>query len=279
MKVRFRITCVACLVFALGGAPQLRAQFDLYIAHVADGAGFFSQISVNNPNGNSDVTCTFSTFDGHGNPLNLVYASDPRAAAAFRRTHAGTKPAATAPQSSVAIDVPAGGTTQVETSGDGDGMGNVLQGGAELNCSGFVIGGVTYWYTIGGDLVTGIGVPATDTTTAFRVDGGNEHTAFAFYNPSQVNTLQVSVQAYDGATGNLVDQVLFMILPNGHYAFNATDALRALPSPFFGSFRVPPNGQQFVPLALGVANTSANAAGYVLFTTPSLSGTIEGIDQ
>jgi hypothetical protein len=274
MTVRFHIPFVACLASFLGGAPRLSAQFDLYVAHVADGAGYFSQVSVYNP-GSSAVTCTFTTFDDQGNLLDLVYASDPGAAAAFRRKHSGAKPAATAPESSVSIPVPAGGTTQVETSGDG--KGNVLQGAAELNCSAFVIGGVTYWYTVGGDLVTGIGVPAANTTTEFRVDGGNEHTAFAIYNPSQANILNLNVEAYDDTGENQFGPVDLEIDPNGHYAFNANTVLTTLPSGFYGSFQLTTNGQQFVPLALGVATTAGNAGGFLLYTIASFSGVVVGL--
>jgi hypothetical protein len=278
MTVRFHITFVACLVFALGGAPQLRAQFDLYIAHVADGGGWFSQLSVNNPNLSSPVACTFTTFDGQGNPLALGYSSTKPGAAPAARTHPRAKAETSLAVDSVTLSIPPGGTATVQTSGDGDGTANPLQGGAELNCSALVIGGVTYWYTIGGDLVTGIGVPATDTTTVFRAVGGNENTAFAVYNPS-TNQLSLTVEAFDATGANSYGPVNLEIDPNGHYAFNANTVLTTLPSGFYGSFRFTSGGQQFVPLALGVAITSTNAAGYVLYTIPSSPSVIVGIDQ
>jgi len=52
-----------------------------------------------------------------------------------------------------------------------------------------------------------------------------------------------------------------------------------LPSGFYGSFFVPSNGQQFVPLALGVTDTNANVAGFVLYTPPSLSGPASALDD
>ncbi len=273
--MKIRLTCVACLVFFLGGAPPLKAQFVQYIAHIADGAGWFSEIAVNNP-GSSPVGCMFSTFDDEGNPLALSYDSDP-GAGPTARAHPRAKAAISLALDSVSLSIPAGGTATLDTSGLGDGSANPLEGSAQLECSAVVIGGVTYWYTIGSDLVTGIGVPAANTTTAFWVDGGNTSTAFAFYNPSQANTLQLTVYAYDGATGALVGTAQISVPPNGHIAFNALDQFTSLPSDFSGSFNVPGNGQPFVALALGVASTSANAAGYVLFTIPSLSGVITGV--
>jgi hypothetical protein len=275
MKVR--LTFVACLGSLLGGAPQLRAQFVQYIAHVADGAGWFSELAVNNPGG-SAVACTFSTFDDNGGPLGLSYSSPDPGPAPSARAHTRAKAATSFAVDSVSLGIPAGGTSILDTSGFGDGSANPLEGSAQLACSASVVGGVTYWYTIGSDLVTGIGVPAADMTTAFRVDGGNASTAFAFYNPSQTDTLQLTVQAYD-ASGKPVGSADLSVPPNGHTAFNAVDQIASLPADFSGSFNVPSNGQQFVPLALGVANTNANAAGYVLFTIPSLSGVISGIAQ
>ena len=120
MTVRFHITCVACLVLVLGGASQLRAQFDLYVAHVADGGGYFTQVSVHNP-GINTAACTFSTFDGQGNPLNLVYgtAAANSTAAVHHRSHA--IPAATAaPASSVQFSVDPLGTFTMETTGGSD---------------------------------------------------------------------------------------------------------------------------------------------------------------
>ena len=277
MTVRFHITFVACLASFLGGAPRLSAQFDLYIAHVADGAGWFSEVAVGNP-GTSTVTCTFTTFDGQGNPLALGYILANPGAAPTARTRSRAKAATSLPVDSVSLSIPAGGTASLKTSGAGDGTANPLQGGAELNCSALVIGGVTYWYTIGGDLVTGIGVPATDTTTVFRAVGGNENTAFSVYNPS-TNLLNLNVEAYDDTGANLYGPVSLLIDPNGHYAFNANAVLTTLPSGFYGSFRFTSSGQQFVPLALGVAITSTNAAGYVLYTIPSSTSVIAGIDQ
>ncbi len=275
MSNRFRTTFAACLLFLLGGAPRLSAQFDLFVAQIADGAGFFSEISVHNP-GPSDTSCTFSTFDDGGNPLALIYDSGTASPASLRTRHHAVKAAATSPVSSVNFTVPAEGTTTLDTSGLGDGGTTALIGGAELNCASFVIGGVTYWLTSGSEMVTGIGVPAINTTTAFRVVGGNEFTAFAFYNPG--NALALRLDAYDGDTGALVDSVIISIPPGGHIAFNARDQLTNLPSGFYGSFRVPTNGQQFVPLALGVASTNANEAGFLLYTIASLSGEIVGID-
>lgn len=269
MKVR--LTFVSCFVFLLGGVPQVKAQFDLYIAHIADGAGWFSEIAVNNP-GSSTVACTFSTFDDQGNPLALGYGSNPAAPTA--RAHPAAKAATSLAVDSVSLSIQPGTTTSLDTSGAGDGSANPLEGAAELNCSAFVIGGVTYWLTSGSDVVTGIGVPAANTTTAFWVDGGNASTAFAIYNPSQVNILSLSVEALDGATGNLDSSISIEIPANGHYAFNAVNELPSLPSNFFGSFHLSTSGQQFVPLALGVATTNANVAGYELFTLPSFSGTI-----
>ncbi len=278
MTVRFHITFVACLASLLGGAPRLSAQVDLYIAHIADGGGFFSQISVYNPATSGTASCTFSTFNDTGNLLNLVYATSRAGSVASFRARA--KVAATnPPQSSYTFTVPFGQTATFSTSGLGDGSSTPLSGGAELNCSSFVIGGVTYWYTTTeGDRITGIGVPAVNTTTAFLVDGGNQSTAFAFYNPSVLNTLQLTVEAYDGGTGIMVDSADITVAPNGHISFNAIDKLPNLPSDFYGSFRIPSNGQQFVPLVLGVAITNANTAGYVLYTIPSLSGEVVGID-
>jgi hypothetical protein len=283
MTVRFHITFVACLASLLGGASRLSAQFDTFMAHVADGGGFFSQISVYNP-GTSDVSCTFSTFDDGGNPLELVYATTSTGSAPSFRAHsalsyrAHAKAATSSAQSSVPFTVLAGGTATFETTGQGDGSSTALAGGAELNCSNLVIGGVTYWLTDGSELLTGIGVPATNTTTAFRVDGGNVSTGFAFYNPAQANQLKLTVEAYDGATGDLADSVDLLIAPNGHFAFNAQDQMPHLPSDFYGSFRVPSNGQQFVPLALGVANTKANSAGFLIYSIPTFSGVIVGLD-
>jgi hypothetical protein len=282
MTVRLHVTFVACLASLLGGATRLSAQFDTFIAHMADGGGFFSEISVYNP-GTSGVSCTFSTFDDGGGPLDLVYAATSIGSAPSFRAHsalsyrAHTK-ATSSSQSSVPFTVPAGGTATFQTTGEGDGSSTALAGGAELNCSNLVIGGVTYWLTDGSELVTGIGVPATNTTTAFRVDGGNADTGFAFYNPSQVNELHLTVEAYDGDTGALIDSVDLTIPPNGHFAFNAQTQMPNLPSDFYGSFRVPSNGQQFVPLALGVANTKANSAGFLIYSLPTLSGVIVGID-
>lgn len=272
--VRHQVTFLASFAFVVC-APSLHAQFDLFVAQVADGAGFFSQIAVNNP-GSGDVSCTFSTFDDAGNPLELVYDSgSPAAVSRVRRT----KPlaSATAPASSINISIPPGATALVSTSGQGDGTSTALAGSGELNCSAFVIGGVTYWYARGSDVLTGIGVPAVNTTTAFRVDGGNRATGFAFYNPSQANTLQLTVEAFDGSTGAMAGSVHIAIPPNGHIAFNAGDKI-SLASDFFGSFRVPSNGQQFVPLALGVADTNSNVGGFLLFSIPSFSGQIVGID-
>jgi len=280
MSVRFHIVFAACLASVLGGASRLSAQFDTYIAHVADGGGFFSEISVNNP-GTSDVSCTFSTFDDAGNPLELVYGATSTGSAPLFRAHsalssrAHAKAATSSAQSSVPFTVPAGGTATFQTTGQGDGSSTAVSGGAELNCSAFVIGGVTYWLTDGsGELVTGIGVPATNTTTAFQVDGGNASTGFAFFNPSQINQLKLTVEAFDGGTGSMVDSVDLTIAANGHFAFNAQTQMSNLPSDFYGSFSVPSNGQQFVPLALGVADTKANSAGFLIYLVPSFSGVI-----
>jgi hypothetical protein len=157
----------------LGGASQLRAQFDLYVAHVADGGGYFTQVSVHNP-GINTAACTFSTFDGQGNPLNLVYgtAAANSTAAVHHRSHA--IPAATAaPASSVQFSVDPLGTFTMETTGAGGPNGEILQGGAALSCDNTVIGGATYWLTAsGGEYITGIGVPAASPTTFFRAVGG-----------------------------------------------------------------------------------------------------------
>jgi hypothetical protein len=244
MTVRFHITFVACLASLLGGASRLSAQFDTYIAHVADGGGFFSQISVNNP-GTSDVSCTFSTYDDAGSPLELVYGTTSVGSAPLFRAHsalssrAHAKAATSSAQSSVPFTVPAGGTATFQTTGQGDGSSTALAGGAELNCSAFVIGGVTYWLTDGsGELVTGIGVPATNTTTAFQVDGGNASTGFAFFNPSQINQLKLTVEAFDGDTGKMVDSVDLTINANGHFAFNAQTQMSNLPFTGRSAYRV-----------------------------------------
>ena len=283
MTVRFHITFAAGLALILGAAPRASAQVDLFIAQIVDGglytanSSFFTDISVYNPGGNT-TSCTFSTFDNAGNPLDLVYVTPSAAATASARRRTRPVPkSATAPASSLQFTIPPEGTTTLETSGGGDGSNTALEGGAELNCSDFVIGGATYWLATSSDIVTGIGVPAVDPTTAFRVAGGNESTAFAFYNPSQANSLDLTIEAYDGDTGALVDSATMTVDPNGHTAFNANQVL-SLPSPFYGSFRVPDNGQQFVPLVLGVTNTNANDVGFTLYTIPSLSGAISGID-
>ncbi len=269
MKVR--LTFVVCFVSLLGGVPQVKAQFDLYIAHVADGAGWFSEITVNNP-GSSTVACMFSTFDDQGNPLGLGYGSNPAAPTAH--AHPLAKAATSLAVDSVSLFIQPGSTATLDTSGEGDGSANPLQGAAVLNCSAFVIGGVTYWLTSGKDLITGIGVPAANTTTAFQVIGGNASTAFAIYNPSQANILSLSVEAIDGATGNLDSSINIEIPANGHYAFNAINELPSLSPDFAGSFSLSASGQQFVPLALGVADTSTNPAGFLLFAMAGFSGQI-----
>lgn len=289
MKVR--LTLVACLVFVLGGAPRLAAQVDLYIAHVADGPvpggfNYLTQVSVHNPGINA-ASCTFSTFDGQGNPLDLVYdatAADSTPpvwdyshakASVPHRSH--PVPAATAaPASSVKFTVNPLATFTTETTGAGGANGELLQGGAELSCDNTVIGGVTYWLTSGSEFVTGIGVPAASPTTFFRAVGGNYNTAFAVYNTSnQIGG--VTVEAFDDTGANEYGPVTLVIDPNGHYAFNAYQVLTTLPTDFSGSFRLN-SGQQFVAVALGVQSTTANEAGYVLYTIPSLSGAIAGID-
>jgi hypothetical protein len=278
MTVRFHVTFVACFASLLGGTPRLAAQVDLFIAHVADGGGFFTQVSVHNP-GINTAACTFSTFDGQGNPLDLVYDATPADSTASVHHRSRAIPAATAvPASSVQFNVDPLGTFTTETAGVGDGKGNVLQGGAELSCNNTVIGGATYWLTSSeGEFVTGIGVPAASPTTFFRAVGGNENTAFAVYNLS-TDIGGVTVEAFDDTGANSYGPVTLEIDPNGHYAFNANTVLTTLPSGFSGSFRLN-SGQQFVAVALGVQSTTANEAGYVLYTIPSLSGKIAGIDQ
>lgn len=87
----------------------------------------------------------------------------------------------------------------------------------------------------------------------------------------------MTVEAFDDTGANEYGPVTLVINPNGHYAFNANKVL-TLPSGFSGSFRLN-SAQQFVALALGVQSTTTNVAGYVLYTIPSLSGAIAGIDQ
>jgi len=278
MTVRFHVTFVVCFASLLGGTRRLAAQVDLFIAHVADGGGFFTQVSVHNP-GINTAACTFSTFDGQGNPLDLVYDATAADSTALVRHRSRAIPASTAaPASSVKFSVDPLATFTTETTGAGGPNGEVLQGGAELSCDNTVIGGVTYWLTTTeGELITGIGVPAASPTTFFRAVGGNYNTGFAVYNTS--NQLGgPTVEAFDDTGANEYGPVSLVIDPNGHYAFNAYQVLTTLPKDFSGSFRLN-SGQPFVAVALGVQNTTANEAGFVLYTIPSLSGAISGIDQ
>jgi len=278
MKVR--LTLLAGLVSVLGGAAQLRAQVNLYIAHVADGAGWFSAVAVHNPDFNNTAKCTFSTFDDQGNPLDLVYDATGADSTASVRHRSHAIPAATAaPASSVQFTVNPGGTFTTETTGAGGPNGGLLQGGAELSCNGTVIGGVTYWLTnSAGEIITGIGVPATSPSTYFRAVGGNYNTGFAIYNTS-TSTNFVTIEAFDDTGANSYGPTSVGIDPGGHYAFNAnaSDVNLGLPADFSGSFRLN-SGQQFVAVALGVQSTTTNEAGFTLYTIPTAIGPISGID-
>ena len=280
MTVRFHVTFIACLVLALGGTSPLRAQVDLYIAHVADGGGYFTQVSVHNPGGNNAANCTFSTFDDQGNPLDLVYDATAADATASVHRRSGAIPADATPASSLKFSVIPFATFTTETNGAGGANGAILQGGAELSCDNTVIGGATYWLTTSaGEIVTGIGVPATaSSTTFFRAIGGNYNTAFAIFNSTN-STNFVTIEAFDDTGANSYGPTSVGIDANGHYAFNAnaSDVNLGLPSDFSGSFRLN-SGQGFVAIALGVQSTTTNEAGYVLFTIPTQSGPISGID-
>lgn len=272
MTVRFHVTLISCLASFLGGAPRLAAQNDLYIAHVADGGGFFTQVAVHNP-GVNPADCTFSTFDDQGNPLGLVYATAASVAASIRH-HSHPIAAAATPANSITFTVDPYATVTTETTGDGGADGAVLQGGAVLSCSSPVIGGATYWLTnSAGDIVTGIGVPAASPTTFFRVVGGNQNTAFAVFNLSN-SIADVTIEAFDDTGANSYGPTVLEIDPNGHYAFNANapDVNLNLPANFSGSFRLN-SAQQFVALGFGVQPTNTNEAGYVLYTLPAVNST------
>lgn len=268
-----RLTFFACLVSVLGGMSQLNAQVDLYIAHVADGGGFYTEVAVHNP-GNNAADCTLSTFDDQGNPLPLVYDATTADATASVHRHSRAIPAAATPASSITFTVNPFATFTTATTGAGGANGAVLQGGAIVSCNNPVIGGATYWLTnSAGDIVTGIGVPAAAPTTFFRVVGGNYNTAFAIFNSS--NTIAgVTVEAFDDTGANSYGPTILEIDPNGHYAFNAnaSDVNLGLPSNFSGTFRLN-SGQQFVGLGFGVQATNTNPAGYVLYTLPAVSST------
>jgi len=278
MIFRLHLTFPVCLACVLAAAPELAAQNQLsYIAHVADGGGFFTQVSVHNPGFNA-ADCTFSTFDDQGNALDLVYDT---AAAASRaslghRSHA--IPAAITSASSVSFTVNPLATFTTATTGAGGTNGEVLQGGAALSCNNTVIGGATYWLTSGSEFVTGIGVPAVSPTTFFRAAGGNYNTAFAIYNTS-TSTNFVTIEAFDDTGANEYGPSSVGIEPGGHYAFNAnaSDVNLGLPSDFSGSFKLN-SGQQFVAIALGVQSTTTNEAGFTLYTIPTAIGPISGID-
>ena len=279
MIFRVHFAFAVCLASLLAGAVRLGAQVDLYIAHVADGGGYFSEVSVHNP-GNNTAACTFSTFDGQGNPLDLVYdAVAPDSSAAVRRRLHAVPAAVSAPSSSIQFSVDPLATYTVDTNGAGGPNGEILQGGAELSCNNTVVGGVTYWLTTSaGEIITGIGVPAASPTTYFRAVGGNYNTGFAIYNTS-TSTNFVTIEAFDDTGANSYGPSSVGIDPGGHYAFNAnaSDVNLGLPSDFTGSFRLN-SGQQFVAVALGVQSTTTNEAGFTLYTLPTAIGPISGID-
>lgn len=272
MTLRFRVTFVACAVSALCGAPRLVAQ-DLFIAHVADGGGFYTEVAFHNP-GNNAADCTLSTFDDQGNPLALVYDATAADATASVHRHSRAIRAAATPVSSITFTVNPFATFTTATTGAGGANGEVLQGGAIVSCNNPVIGGATYWLRdSNGDIVTGIGVPAAAPTTFFRVVGGNYDTAFAIFNPSN-SIAGVTIEAFDDTGANSYGPTTIEIDPNGHYAFNAnaSDVNLNLPLDFSGSFRLN-GGQQFVALGFGVQFTSTNEAGYVLYTLPAVNST------
>lgn len=164
--------------------------------------------------------------------------------ASVRHRSRAVPAAVTAPASSVQFSVNPFATFTTQTTGAGGANGELLQGGAELNCDSFMIGGATYWLTSGSDFVTGIGVPAASPTTFFRVVGGNDDTAFAVVNAT-ANILIVAVEAFDDTGDNEYGPVNLEIAANGHYAFNANVVLTTLPTDFSGSFELNGGGQQF----------------------------------